>query len=75
MLAWRLRSGGGEPPNKHLKEEEEDEDEEDDYDALWDSGDVGAFECYIAAEEDPDNAEVWSVYVCMCVHIYMCQCK
>ena len=40
---------------------DEDEDEDEDYEALWDSGDVGAFECYIEADEDPDNPEAAEV--------------
>ena len=42
--------------------DQEDEEEDDDYDAVWEGGDVGAFECFIEADEDPENAEAAEVY-------------
>ena len=42
--------------------EEEEEDAEMGYDEVWDGGEVGGFECYIEAEEDPENAEAAEVY-------------
>ena len=43
-------------------EEEEEEDYELSYEEVWDGGEVGGFECYIEAEEDPENAEAAEVY-------------
>lgn len=56
----------GKQQASNAEEEEEDEDEEEDvemgYDEVWDGGEVGGFECYIEAEEDPENAEAAEVY-------------
>ena len=41
---------------------EEDDDEGDDYGVLWDSGDVGGFECFIEADQDAENAEAAEVF-------------
>lgn len=46
-------------------EEAEDNDEEDElegYAQHWADGDVGGFECFIAAEEDAEHAEAAEVY-------------
>jgi hypothetical protein len=43
-------------------EEQEEEEEEEDYEDMWEGGEVGGFECYIEAEEDPENAEAAEVY-------------
>lgn len=44
-------------------EEDEEEDEEDDYGVLWDSGDVGGFECFIEVDQDAENAEAAEVCI------------
>ena len=44
------------------EEEEDDDDYELSYEEVWDGGEVGGFECYIEAEEDPENAEAAEVY-------------
>jgi len=62
---------GGEQPQPVMPREEEEEDEDnnntngdnnedtaaalDEADAIWQSGDCGGFECYIAADDDEDN--------------------
>mmetsp|Transcript_34146 Transcript_34146/g.73798 ORF Transcript_34146/g.73798 Transcript_34146/m.73798 type:complete len:689 (-) Transcript_34146:8-2074(-) len=43
-------------------DDEEEEQMEEDYEDAWDGGEVGGFECYIEAEEDPENAEAAEVY-------------
>jgi len=53
-------------PEKGSDDEDSDEEEEEDYELsyeeVWDGGEVGGFECYIEAEEDPENAEAAEVY-------------
>lgn len=44
------------------EEEEEEEDYVESFEEVWDGGEVGGFECYIEAEEDPENAEAAEVY-------------
>ncbi|KAJ1439095.1 Oxoglutarate/iron-dependent oxygenase, C-terminal degradation domain-containing protein, partial [Ochromonadaceae sp. CCMP2298] len=61
---------GGKGVEKGVKGDEEDDDDDDeeeeqmeeDYEDAWDGGEVGGFECYIEAEEDPENAEAAEVY-------------
>ena len=43
-------------------DDEDEDDDEDDHGTLWDSGDVGGFECFIEADQDADNAEAAEVY-------------
>lgn len=45
-------------------EEEEDEDDDDDEEegGVWSSGDVGGFECYIAADSTEETAEAAEVF-------------
>ena len=41
-------------------DDDEDDEEDDEKEDLWDSGDVGGYECYIAAEEEAlEAAEVF----------------
>lgn len=50
---------------KTEEDDDDDDDEEDDYGVLWESGDVGGFECFIEADQDADNAEAAEVLVCL----------
>lgn len=44
------------------QDEYDPEEEGDYYENLWESGDVGGFECYISADENAEDAEAAEVY-------------